>query len=181
MSTPLSWFISWGHVGHLKFCDVFPRVILVKLCFEITWPHFKSIGLFDPLGFPISLLTGHINTLWNVKSVPRSTSQAISFELKFWTPLLEFPIPVCFPSPKALWAVISFGRLYADATLAIKSGFDWEILWTWQYRLLMSESREVHNDSVWEGSKRSNVEPILSSDELIWLAYGIKASAPIIF
>ena len=32
LPTPFNWFISWGQVGHLKFWELFPRVILVRDC-----------------------------------------------------------------------------------------------------------------------------------------------------
>lgn len=71
-----------------------------------------------PRGFEVSLLTGQMNMLWNEKSAPRSTSQAISLELN---PAIAYPFVYC-PNPSAFWAVRYFGRLYEAATVAINSG-----------------------------------------------------------
>ena len=72
-STPFSWVISYGQVGHLNYVLGLPLVILFKLYFEITCPHFKSIGLLF-----VSFETGQIKILWNEKSYPKLTSQGIS-------------------------------------------------------------------------------------------------------
>jgi len=76
-----------------------------------------------PYGLLVSFDTGQMNILWKVKSGPKSTSHAIS---RLLNPASYWPLtPVCLrPKPSAFYAVINLGKLYAAATVTIKSGFD---------------------------------------------------------
>lgn len=76
ISNTLSGVISVGQVMHLNFPLPVPLTILLSEFLLTTWPHTSNIGGLSLV--EISLDTGQMKILWNLKSWPSSTSMGNS-------------------------------------------------------------------------------------------------------
>lgn len=116
ISLTSSLVICLGQVWHLNLTLSLLH-ILCKAFLLITWPHESNMGVFALVAG--SLVTGQINTLWNLRSGPRLISQGNSLVLVVYSSMIFL-------------SLLSFGIAITDALLILRRGDSKLRLLCWQ-------------------------------------------------